>query len=304
MSKSTIEEALEKQRLMKAAPRKTQDSVKATSETVTESVQDANASLSVDSNTNVDVNNTQEPEDSRLMIPLEVLEDTGYVSVSGKHKLINEEFRGIKRKVLNNAFGPISSTIDSSNLIMVTSASPGEGKSFTAINLALSIALEQDKTVLLVDCDVLKPSLHKKLQVTNDKGIMEFLSGDVEQIQDVMTLTNVDKLRFISAGQKHHLSTELLASHRMAELAREFVNRYPDRVVIMDCPPLLGINETYVLSELAGQILVVVEEGQTKLTHVKNAIGQLNKDKAIGFVMNKSTHDVRSGYGYGYGYGE
>ena len=320
MSKNTIEEALKKQKELQQRKKleQAESAITAEPKQASETVKQAEVKAAVlqasepkvETATDVVAETATAAASTsktlnKLDIPLQTLEDEGYVSLCGARKLVNEEFRGIKRKVLTNAFGPISATIDNSNLIMVTSASPSEGKSFSAVNLALSIALEQDKTVLLVDCDVLKPSLHKKLHVPNDKGIMEFLSGEVDDVQEIINTTNVDKLRFISAGKKHHLSTELLASHKMASLANEFVNRYPDRIVILDCPPLLGINETYVLSELAGQILVVVEEGKTKITSVKVAVSQLNKDKAIGFVMNKSTHSNQSdsGYGYGYGYG-
>lgn len=295
MSNNTIEQALEKQRKLQQQQANQQPNVSESADVVTPAAKPAQTTAS-----KTPAVQSSEP----LFIPLDRLEQEGYVSLSGTRKVVNEEFRGIKRKVLSNAFGLISETIESSNLVMLTSALSGEGKSFSAVNLALSIALEQDKTVLLVDCDVLKPSLHKKLHVKNELGIMEYLSGEVDDVQSIIKTTNVEKLRFISAGKQHHLSTELLASQKMVDLAHEFVNRYPDRIVILDCPPLLGINETYVLSELAGQILVVIEEGKTKMTSVKNAVEQLNKDKAIGFLVNKSTQNNYNQYGYGYGYGQ
>lgn len=308
MTKNTIEQALEKQRQLQQQAQANKAESMQQSEIVETQVEQVET-VSTSTSQPVPPSNPSQPtaavaNKQALNIPLARLEEEGYVALSGKRKLVNEEFRAIKRKVLNNAFGLLSSTIENSNLIMLTSATSGEGKSFSSINLALSIALEQDKTVLLVDCDVLKPSLHKKLHVENKLGIMEYLSGEVDDVQSIINPTNVEKLRFISAGKQHHLSTELLASQKMVSLANEFVNRYPDRIVILDCPPLLGINETYVLSELAGQILVVIEEGSTKLSSVKSAVEQLNKDKAIGFVVNKSTNNNYNEYGYGYGYGQ
>lgn len=241
----------------------------------------------------------------QLVLPLESLDSEGYVSLSSRRKLINEELRAIKRKVLANAFGPISDTLDGANLVAVTSTMPQEGKSFTSINLALSIALEQDKTVLLVDADVLKPSVSKKLGVEDkvEQGLMDYLLGDVDDVRDIIYRTNVENLRFIPAGKSSHLSTELLASERMAQLAHEFVSRYPDRVVVMDAPPLLGINETVVLANLAGQVLVVVEEESTRIQGLKQAIEQLDKDKAVGFVVNKTKKNSGiTGYGYAYAY--
>jgi protein-tyrosine kinase len=185
---------------------------------------------------------------------------------------------------------------------MVTSSRPGEGKTFTAINLALSIALEKDKTVLLVDADVLRPNVMKTLELERKQGLMEYLLGENQDISEVMYKTNLDNLRIIPAGQSHHLSTELLASEKMFEAVEEFANRYTDRVVIVDTPPLLGINETAILANLAGQALVVTEESKTKLVDIEEAVKQLNPEMAIGFVVNKSEKVNTKGLGYGYYY--
>ncbi|MCC2614850.1 XrtA-associated tyrosine autokinase [Aestuariibacter halophilus] len=227
----------------------------------------------------------------------------GFVSNVGR-QIINEEYRAIKRKVLNNAFGPLAKTLNNSNIIMVTSPNPNEGKTFTSINLALSIALEQDKTVLLVDADVLRPSVMKTLQQPFENGLMEYLLGEVKDVGDVIYHTDLETLKVIPAGKSHHLSTELLASEKMLESVNEFSNRYPDRVVIIDSPPLVGINETAILANLAGQAVVVVQEGKTSLTRLSQAVDQLNPDMAKGFVINKSTRGSGDGsdyYGYYYG---
>ena len=155
---------------------------------------------------------------------------------------------------------------------MVTSSRPSEGKTFTATNLAMSIASEQDKTVLLVDADVLKPNVLNTLGLERRKGLMEYLTGDVEDISDVLYPTNIDKLKIIPAGKSHHLSTELLASQKMHETVDEFANRYPDRIVIFDTPPLIGINESAILANFAGQAVVVVEEGKAKIGDIKMSV--------------------------------
>jgi receptor protein-tyrosine kinase len=239
---------------------------------------------------------------SSINIDLVRLEKNGFVSTNSQRQLINEEYRAIKRKLLDNAFGPLSKSLNNSNIIMVTSSRPSEGKTFTAINLALSIALEQDKTVLLVDADVLRPNVMRTLDLKNEEGLMEYLLGEKSDISEVLNNTNVDNLRILSAGKSHHLSTELLASEKMAHVVEEFANRYPDRVVIVDTPPLLGINETAVLANLAGQALVVTEESKTKLSDIQNAVKQLNPDMAIGFIVNKSQSSNADGAGYGYYY--
>jgi len=239
---------------------------------------------------------------NKFEINLQLLEDKGFVSIDSARNLINEEFREIKRKLLQNAFGPLASTISNSNIIMVSSARPDEGKTFTAVNLALSIAAEQDKTVLLVDADVLKPNVLKTLGLGESNGLMEYLLGKVSDLRDVIHHTNIPKLRIIPAGQSHHLSTELLASTIMKDTIEEFSTRYPDRVVIIDTPPLIGINESAILANLAGQAVIVVEEGRSKLNDVQIAVDRLNPDMAIGFIVNKSTQFSDKGGYYGYQY--
>jgi protein-tyrosine kinase len=239
---------------------------------------------------------------AKIFLDLEMLAQKGFVSTDARRQVINEEYRVIKRKLLDNAFGPLSKSLKNSNIIMVTSSRQGEGKTFTAINLALSIALEQDKTVLLVDADVLRPNVMKTLELKNEQGLMEYLLGEKEDISEVMCRTNLDKLRIITAGKSHHLSAELLASERMFAAVEEFADRYTDRIVIVDTPPLLGINETAILANLAGQALVVTEEFKTKLVDVENAVKHLRPEMAIGFIVNKTEQISLEGGGYGYYY--
>ncbi|WJG10441.1 XrtA-associated tyrosine autokinase [Aliiglaciecola sp. LCG003] len=246
---------------------------------------------------------SHDQEANRKFIPLTNIQKDGFVSNLGRNT-INEEYRAIKRKVLSNAFGPLSKTLTNANIVMVTSPNPNEGKTFTAINLALSIALEQDKTVLLVDADVLRPSVMKTIDQPFENGLMEYLLGEIDDLSEVIHHTSLDTLRIIPAGKSHHLSTELLASEKMLESVSEFAHRYPDRVVIIDSPPLLGINETAILANLAGQAVVVVQEGKTSLNRVAQAVDHLNPDMAKGFVINKAKQSgsQNSGY-YGYYYG-
>jgi exopolysaccharide/PEP-CTERM locus tyrosine autokinase len=247
------------------------------------------------------VNNTKR---QFIDIDTESLASQGFVTLNSKRTRINEEYREIKRKLLKNAFGFLSTTLERSNIIMVSSARPSEGKTFTAVNLALSIASEQDKTVLLVDADVLKPSVLKTLDVKADMGLMEYLLDEKMDLSEVLYSTNVDKLKIIPAGQTHHLSTELLASKRMESTIEEFSKRYSDRVVIIDTPPLLGINESAVLAGFAGQAVIVVEEGKAKLADIQSTVERLNPDMAVGFVVNKSTNnEYNNGSYYGYFYG-
>ena len=324
--KNTIEKALQKQKEAKAASEDAKAQNAAPEEGVDslDRVESATHQPSVEpSETSVQTRNqssnsqTTEPviEDTKetnsaettisslpkFNIDFERLEKNGHISVNGNRKQINEEYREIKRKLLANAFGSLSKTLHNPNIIMVTSSRPSEGKTFTATNLAMSIASEQDKTVLLVDADVLKPNVLNTLGLERRKGLMEYLTGDVGDISDVLYPTNIDKLKIIPAGKSHHLSTELLASQKMHETVDEFANRYPDRIVIFDTPPLIGINESAILANFAGQAVVVVEEGKAKISDVKMSVERLNPDMAIGFVVNKSVHNDTDGSGY-YGY--
>lgn len=246
-----------------------------------------------------------EPADHKAFIELNLteLEKKNFVSLSSERRLINEEYRVIKRKLINNAFGALSGTLKHPNLILVTSSRPGEGKTFSAINLALSIALEQDKTVLLVDSDVLRPSVSKSLNIKYDIGLTDYLLSDEIKVSDIMLSTNVERLKIITAGRPHHLSTELLASERMLMLANEFASRYHDRIVIFDAPPLLGVNETSVMASMCGQAVVVLEENRTKIAEIEQAVALLPKDVATGFLINKAHRNQGKGYGYGYYYG-
>jgi receptor protein-tyrosine kinase len=230
------------------------------------------------------------------------LSELNFVSLATERRLISEEYRVIKRKLINNAFGPLSTTLNHPNLILVSSTRPGEGKTFTSVNLALSIALEQDKTVLLVDTDVLRPNVARTLDIQVPLGLTDYLSGDDVKVNDILYSTNVERLKIIAAGRPHHLSTELLASDKMVALANEFASRYPDRIVIFDAPPLLGITETAVLASMCGQAVVVLEENKTKLNELEKALSLLPKELAVGFVINKAYYSRDKGYGYGYGY--
>jgi len=245
----------------------------------------------------------EKPVKPVISLDLEMLRQNNFVSLSAERRLINEEYRVIKRKILNNAFGQLSQSLHHPNLVLVSSSRPGEGKTFTSINLALSMALEQDKTILLVDTDVLRPSVSKSLKIRLDHGLTEYLSSDELKVEDIIYSTNVERLKIIGAGKPHHLSTELLASEKMLKLANEFAERYPDRIVIFDAPPLLGVNETAVLASMCGQAIIVVEENRSKMSEIEQAAALLPEELAVGFVINKAHRNQGKGYGYGYYYG-
>jgi exopolysaccharide/PEP-CTERM locus tyrosine autokinase len=221
---------------------------------------------------------------------------------------IRGEYRRIKRPLLSNAFGKTSSLVDMGNVIMVTSAVPGEGKTYTATNLALAFAQERDHTVLLVDCDVTKQGVSRLLGIERRRpDFTDLLASENMPIEDALLRTDVPGLMLLPAGKPHEYITEMVASQRMQFLVNEFATRYKDRIVVLDAPPLISTPESQVLAGLVGQIVYVIEAGKTPLTIVQDAIGMLPDDKAVGVVLNKSESiSNRGGYYYNYykSYGE
>lgn len=212
-----------------------------------------------------------------------------------------DEYRRIKRPLLSNAFGKTASLVERGNLILVTSSMPGEGKTHTSVNLALSMAQERDNTVLLVDCDVTRQGVSHLLGIDDKRGLVEVLEDENLTIADVILRTDIPQLSVLSAGKHHEYVTELLASQRMANLVNEMVTRYSDRVIVFDGPPLLPTPETQVLAGLVGQVVFVIAAGETPRSVVEEAIALVPEGKATGLVMNKSEGVFeRSGYYYGY----
>lgn len=217
-----------------------------------------------------------------------------------------EEYREIKRPLLMNAFPDENNGIERANLILVTSSVPGEGKTFTAMNLALSIAMERDKWVLLIDADVAKPSIGSLLGRPGEPGLTDLLKDKGIGFSDVAFKTDVPNLTVLPAGRQDRHSTELLASDAMKRFVNELSNRYSDRVVIFDSPPLLAATQGAVLASLVGQVVLVVEADSTPQYIVQEAIAKLSSCDVIGCVLNKTNQGFAFNYYnyfYGYGYG-
>jgi exopolysaccharide/PEP-CTERM locus tyrosine autokinase len=237
----------------------------------------------------------------QVNINLEQLHRLGIVTPEGERTPVSEEFRIIKRPLIKAAFNRgLDGSKRHANLIMVTSSLPGEGKTFCAINLAMSIAMEMDHTVLLVDADVARPSVPRYLGIDVKEGLMDVLTNDKLDLSDVMLRTNVDTLRLLPAGQSHRNATELLASLSMSNLLDEIARRYPDRIVIFDSPPLLLTSEARALAGQMGQIVMVVEAETTTQHAVKDALRQLGSDDNVSLIYNKAHAFGGNNYGYGY----
>ena len=215
---------------------------------------------------------------------------------------VRQEYRRIKRPILSNAFGKSASLVDQGNLVMVTSTVPGEGKTYTAVNLALAMAQERDITVLLVDCDVTKQGVTRLLGVEKRRpDFIDLLASDNMPISDVLVKTDVPGLVMLPAGRPHEFITEMVASKRMQAIMEEFATRYNDRIVVFDTPPMLSTPESQVMASLVGQVVYVVEAGKTPFTIVQEGLEMIPSEKAIGMVLNKSESiSNRGSYYYNY----
>ena len=246
------------------------------------------------------------------------LANAGYLVPGSPRSTLADEFRGIKQPVLKNARSDAEAPIRLGNLIMVTSALAGEGKTFCALNLALSIASEVDSSVLLVDADVVRPAILERMGLAgggdkgsdkgsgkgneraNERGLLDLLTDSTLDLSEVILKTNVPKLSVLPAGTPRINSTELLASNSMEDLLHDISSRYADRIVIFDAPPLLATTESRVLAARMGQILMVVSEGTTGREDIAQAFAAVQACPIVLSMLNRSemTSDHQQ-YGYG-----
>lgn len=233
-----------------------------------------------------------------VTIDLVRLAAMGYLIPETPRAKIADEFRVIKRPLLAQADQPERPDARS-NLIMVTSSLPGEGKTFVSINLAISLSMEVDRTVLLVDADVSRPSVLKRLDLPPSPGLLDLLTDSSLKLPDVLLRTNIDNLAILPPGRASGRATELLASESMNKLLDELSARYPDRIVIFDAPPLLPSTESRALATHMGQVVLVVEAERTSHNTLAQAMGTLEGCPVVLPLLNKCQQsEVGSYYGY------
>lgn len=246
-----------------------------------------------------------QPASSSRQVELDLpsLAAAGILTPGAPRSQLADEFRVVKRPLIENASRKGPGAIRNGNLIIVTSSLPGEGKSFTAANLAMSIAMEMDRTVLLVDADVARPSLPRMLGLPPVKGLLDLLLDDSLDMSDVLLKSNVETLSILTSGTPHTRATELLASDAMNRLLEQMADRYHDRLIIFDSPPLLVTTEARVLASHMGQVVMVVQAGGTSQSDVVHALATIESCPVKMMMLNKSRVAMSGGYGYGYGYG-
>jgi protein-tyrosine kinase len=234
----------------------------------------------------------------RVNLDLENLQGQGFIAPNNVNTLLGNTFRMIKRPLLNNVMGKGATVLDNANLIMVTSSLSGEGKTFTAINLAISIAMERDKQVLLIDADVNKPSHHDVFGFESEYGLTDYLRGKVTDMSRVLYKSNIPSLTLMPSGTKTSHATELIASDSMDRFVKEISSKYHNRVIIFDSPPLLLPTEASVLASHMGQVIVVVQAEKTRQEEVKKSLSMLS-NKIVLLLLNQSHEKTQIGnYGY------
>lgn len=207
------------------------------------------------------------------------------------HSAISEQFRQLK----SNIFFPEKG--EAPRTIMITSASPGEGKSFVSANLAVSIAQSIDEFVLLMDCDLRSPSIHGLFGLEEAEGLSEYLSSNIP-LANVMKKTFVDKLTILPAGSIPPNPSELLSSEQMKRMLHEVKLRYSDRYVLIDSPPPYITSDTNAIARYVDGIIIVVRQGKTRKKEIQNILDIYGRDKILGVIQNFSPKTI--GYGYGY----
>ena len=232
-----------------------------------------------------------------------VLRGAGLLPPEPDMKALARQYRNIKHPLVAKAVGRGGPRVPKGHLIMIASAMSGEGKSFTAVNLALSLALEKDINVLLVDADVAKPQLSHVFAVGQSRGLLDALRDPALDVEELIRPTDVPNLSFLPAGDGAEEATELLSSSRMEQIATQLGENDPSRVVLFDSPPLLQTTESVALARVAGQIVVVVRAEWTPQPVLLDALKALDGHPSVSLALNPSQRNSASSYYYYYGYG-
>lgn len=208
--------------------------------------------------------------------------------------IAGEAFKMLRAKILTRKEDPRPRSI------MITSPQPTDGKSMVSANLAISIARGINEHVVLVDCDLRRPSLHKLLGVNTRSGIREYLEEGAS-VADYMVKTPIDKLTLLPSGRPAHNPSELLSSEKMRGLVRELKERYDDRYVVFDATPAQFSAETSFLASMVDAVILVVRAGKTAKPLLSDAVEVIGRDKILGIVFNASTETLKE-YGHYYEY--
>jgi len=244
-----------------------------------------------------------------VRIDHEALRTGGFLPPEQHERELAHQFRTIKRPLIRHAFPADGAGFGTSTAtgrsIMVSSALPGEGKTFTAVNLALSLAMEKDHSVLLVDGDVAKPNISQIFGAGGEPGLLDLLASAERRVESVILTTDTPRLSLLPAGKQSELATELLASARMRQVLAALERLDPHLLVVFDSPPILLTSEARVLAGLFEQVVLVVRAGTTQQQAVLDAVEAIGTKPGLRLVLNQAHRAGAASnyYGYGYAYG-
>jgi protein-tyrosine kinase len=246
----------------------------------------------------------EELEDSskaahRLVIDVNALRAAGYLPEQGVDRQFADHYRRIKRPLIEKALSGDAAGGEP-RIMMVASAVPGDGKTFTSVNLAFSMARERDISVLLIDSDVAKHHITEIFGLRERKGLLDALIDPSLDPETLVVPTSLRGFSILPAGSRVEGTTELISSSRMRQIVTSLCARSPRRILLLDSPPLLVTNEGQSLVKLAGQVVLVVRAGETPRHAVQAAIGMFDEKQAGGVILNQVTAGLTGGY-YGYG---
>ena len=237
----------------------------------------------------------------RIHVDLDLLRAQGEIPEAGQERRFADYYREIKRPLIQKALG--TDARPESRMILITSALPAEGKTFTSLNLALSIARERDVSVLLVDADSPKGHLSRAFGMQDERGLLDALADEALDVESLVLSTDIKGLELLPAGRvAEGAASELIASARMAQIAARLTARHPRRLVLLDSSPLLASSEARALKQIPGQILIVTRAGRTPRQALLDAIALIDKTKLHGLVLNDAHVARGDGYSDYYGY--
>jgi len=247
------------------------------------------------------VRETFTPEQARRTIKIDerALRAAKVLAAEDEVRRAGDEFRAIKREIIDSAFKEGGAGTFERRLVVMTSALPGDGKTQTSVNLALSIAQERDSSVVLIDGDVAKPHVSQLFGLSDEPGLLDLLSSPDKDVRSVLLATNRPNLWILPAGRRSEIATELLASQRMREVCEQIAALLPQAVLLLDSPPLLVTSEAGVLASIAGQVVVVVKAGETPRQAVIDAISRIDDQDRLKMVLNQTHARGAGSYYYG-----
>jgi protein-tyrosine kinase len=238
-----------------------------------------------------------------LVIDIGALRTAGLLPPQTEEHQLAQQYRRVKRPLIASAIGRGAPRVQGGQLIMITSALAGEGKTFTSLNLALSMSTDKDAHVVLVDADVAKPQISRLLGLQDAQGLLDALRQPDLDVERLIRPTDVPNLSILPAGTRSSEATELLASARMEQVTAALAEQDRRRIVLFDSPPLLHTTESHALAQSMGQVVVVVRAESTSQPILLDALKLLEGHRAVSLVLNQSVKSARTAYYYRYGEG-